>query len=110
MTPYLTAYNLYHSAGEMDVSWTEAIDYHAQRGAIIATPYLFVMARPVSPDWPENWHSDISHAQAGTSRVWHIYAAAGDLHGLLCLAKSHGISHVTFHRRAKNKLHWLAIS
>lgn len=107
MNPYLQAHTAYHSHGEQEVTWTEAMEFHLQRGAVVSTPEIFVMARPVH-DFPEN-HPDLDYT-APYSDCWHIYAAAGDLRQLLALARSHGIREVTFQRRGRERLHSLRLA
>jgi hypothetical protein len=107
MNPYLQAFTAYHAHGEQEVTWTEAMDFHLQCGAIIATPEIFVMARPVH-DFPEN-HPDFAYT-AAHSDCWHIYAAAGDLRQLLSLARWHGIRQVTYQRRGRERIHCLKIT
>jgi hypothetical protein len=108
MTPYLVAYIAYLEAGEMDLPWTDALDFHFQHGAVISTPELFVMARPVAEDCPDDCHDDLLHT-AHASTTWHIYAAAGDLKKLLSLAVPHNIHTVTFQRRGRQKIHRLRL-
>lgn len=106
MKPYLLAFEAYHAGGDQEITWTAAMDHHLQHGAVVSTPDLFVMARPVH-DFPEN-HPDFNFT-APWSDCWHIYAAAGDLKKLLALARDHKIRTITFQRRGTEKIHCLTL-
>jgi hypothetical protein len=102
MIPYLTAFQEYqkHDRGE---SWTDALDFHLQRGAVISTPELFVMARPVRREWEDDLHTMLGPvAKAGD--CWHVWVGAGNLHELLDLARRHGVQWLTYQRHGQDRL------
>ena len=96
--PYLTAFEQYQTA-DREVSWTEAMDFHAQYGAVVSTPDYFVMARPVRFQWPDECHAALVPLRHGRETdTWHVWAVAGDLMALLDLAKRHKVDWLTYQR------------
>jgi hypothetical protein len=108
MTPYLSAFEEYekHDRG---VSWTDALDFHLQRGAVISTPDAFVMARPVDVDWEDDLHVMLRHLSTD-EQCWHVWAVAGSLKELLTLAHLHGVRWVTYQRHGQDRLRRVAIA
>lgn len=102
MTPYLTAFEEYekHDRG---VSWTDALDFHLQRGAVISTPEAFVMARPVRWDWEDDLHTMLGPV-ANAGDCWHVWVVAGDLQEVMKLAHRHGVRWVTYQRHAQDRV------
>lgn len=109
MNPYLLAHQKYLTHTPHEHTWAAALDIHLQAGAVISTPAAFVMARPVSRTWPREFHPDLSYIHPYPSPTWHIYAAAGSLSALMQLAREHQIQSVTYQRRARQTIHFLAI-
>lgn len=102
MSPYLRAFHLY-TAADRGWSWTDAIDIHHQRGAVISLPHVFLMARRVRHDWPDDWHLDLSrHDPAGDT--WHVWAAAGDWRSILPLAASTRVPRLSYQRHGLPRL------
>jgi hypothetical protein len=109
VNPYLAAYDAFHSLGEHETPWTVAMEIHLQRGAVVCTPWYFVMARPVDPAWPPDDQTDLIRTlDAGA--CWHVFAAAGDVSRLLTLAKAHGVERVTYQRRGESRLRSMRIA
>ena len=108
MTPYLTAFEEYqkHDRGE---SWTDALDYHFQRGAVVSTPDVFVMARPVRWDWDDDLHTMLGPV-AESAQGWHVWVVAGKLEELLVLAHLHGVRWITYQRHGQDRLRRVAIA
>ena len=108
MVPYLRAHAAYHAAGAQEIPWTIAMDIHLQLGAVLSTPDVFVMARPVCPHWPEEMQTDLSEILPD-SATWHIFAAAGDLSKLFIMARIHRVQSVTYQRRGAPRIHRLPL-
>lgn len=108
MTPYLSAFEEYekHDRG---VSWTDALDFHLQRGAVIATPDAFVMARRVRWDWEEDLHTMLGPV-ADDGDGWHVWCGAGKLEELLTLAHLHGVRWITYQRHGQDALRMVSIA
>lgn len=110
MTPYLQAYATYISNNaDRELTWTESLDLHFQRGAVISTPSAFVIARPVDSAWPDELHPDPFHIASRSSPTWHVWAAAGKLSALLAIAHAHGVREVTYQRRDNLRLRRLSL-
>lgn len=107
MNPYLTAFQEYekHDRG---YSWTDALEYHFQFGAVISTPDAFVMARPVQWDWEDDLHTMLGPVANGGD-CWHVWVVAGDLAGLLKLARRHGVKWITYQRHGQDWLRHASI-
>lgn len=104
MNPYLTAFHKYEEA-DREVSWTDALDFHFQHGAVISTPELFVMARPVALTWSFERQTGLYYDPLLIrSSEWHVWACAGDLRTLLKLATKHYVHRVTYQRHGQQKL------
>jgi hypothetical protein len=98
MNAYLTAFEEYEKH-DREVSWTDALDYHFQRGAVITLPRCFVMCRPVRMEWPDEIHTSLTTFGAPWPHdSWHVWCVAGDLRELLALATAYGVKHVTYQR------------
>ncbi len=96
MNAYLTAFEEYEKH-DREVSWTDALDYHFQRGAVISLPRCFVLARAVDAEWEDDLHAMLGPVANSWTCV-HVWAVAGDLRELLALAMAHGVKHVTYQR------------
>lgn len=103
MTPYLTAWRLY-TAHERETPWTDALEIHLQRGAVLSSPDGFVMLRRVGDDWPDAWHLDL-HRVATCGNCWHVWAAAGSMRAMAEFAALLQVQTVTFQRRFQERLH-----
>jgi hypothetical protein len=106
---YLQAFEAYHADGEPFMAWTLALDWHLQHGVVVATERVFVMARAVDGDRPEEHALLVDHAvgsAAANGRVWHVWSAAGDMRELLRLGVLHGATEVTFQRRGGRLHRW----
>lgn len=105
MNPYLTAYQEYqkHDRG---VSWTDALDYHFQHGAVVATATLFVMARRCDSRDGDEEHLTLSGSEVAEEFLdcWHVWTAAGDLRGLAVLAREHPAEWLTYQRHGQERL------
>lgn len=105
MNPYLTAFREYekHDRG---VSWTDALDFHFQHGAVISTAEAFVMARPVAWSWKDHLHTslDFRMENDGHNDCWHVWCVAGDLEALLLLGHRHGVRWLTYERHGHERL------
>ncbi|MEI7910780.1 MAG: hypothetical protein WCK77_14175 [Verrucomicrobiota bacterium] len=109
MKPYLRAFAEYGKA-ERGMSWTEALDWHFQVGAVVSTPEFFAMLRPVELRWSdEAHHSVLLPAEAGSS-TWHVWALAGDLGAALAMAAGYGVEWVTFQRHGGERVHRVAVA
>src|SRR5690606_7476234 len=97
MSPYLRAYEAYHSDGEPYIPWSDALDFHLQKGVVISDERVFLMARRVRMDWPDEDH--VSFRVADDGNDWHVWAAAGTLSALLPFIKQHGAGNISFQRR-----------
>ena len=109
MNPYLSAHAAYISA-ERELSWSEALEIHLQHGAVISTPEAFVMARPVYASWPEENHLDPFLIAPPTLGAWHVWAAAGDVHELLRIARLYNVRSITFQRHGQQRLRRMSIA
>lgn len=110
-SPYLTAFEKYHSR-EVEIPWTEALDFHFQNGVVLSTDTFFVMARPVHEGIPELPQDQLCLHYAYPTRflpVWHIWMAAGDLLEMAQAAQLFGIQTLTFLRRG-GRLHRLEVA
>ncbi len=108
MTPYLRAFEVYGKA-DRGVSWTDALDYHLQFGAVVSTPEFFAMLRPVELFWDDVEHTAMN-CRAPHSDVWHVWTLAGDLKAALAMACQHGITWVTFQRHGGSRVHRAALA
>jgi hypothetical protein len=109
-SPYLTAFHLYqHHAtqGEMP-PWPVILDFHLQHGHLIATPHIFILARPVSLARLDI-HPELIIEHDPDPGTYHIMAAAGKLRHLLAYAHLHNVRHITYQRRTQSKLHHLTL-
>jgi len=103
MTPYLAAFRAYHREPP-GVPWTVAVELHLQRGWVVSTPALFVMARPVCAAWPDAEILDL-HSTArqlpGPYDCWHVWAASGAVAALLDCARHYdpAVGWASFQRR-----------
>ena len=107
MTPYLAAHAAYHACGAQAIAWGDALDFHLQRGIVLNTWDLFVMARPVPPDLPPAEELDLLDFGL-TGHVgghWHVWAAAGDLAGLASLCQRFRIERLRFQRHGTQRIH-----
>lgn len=101
MNPYLTAFDLYHADGPPAWSWREAMEFHLQHGAVVATPRAFVMARRVRRDDPAEVLFSLSPLQSRDGLdCWHVWAAAGSMEALGVIAATDRAPFVSFLRRA----------
>jgi hypothetical protein len=96
MNPYLRAHAAYHAHGEPQVPWSVMLDFHLQHGVVISEPDLFVVARMVDSDRPEEHPQLIAHPP---SACWHIWSASGDLGDIIDLGWMRSAREVTFQRR-----------
>jgi hypothetical protein len=105
MNPYLTAFREYekHDRG---VSWTDALDFHFQHGAVISTAEAFVMARPVAWSWKDHLHTslDFRMENDGHNDCWHVWCVAGDLAEALRIGGMYGVKLLTFQRHGQERL------
>lgn len=102
--PYLRAWAEYQRA-ERGVSWTEALELHFQRGAVVSTAELFVMARIVSRGWEDDMHLDLAnYGRPGAYDCWHVWCVAGDLRALAALARQHGVRWVSYQRHGQARV------
>lgn len=110
MSPYLRAFETYHTGGQGLYRWKDLLEAHFQFGAVISTPTGFLMAWPCHTSIPETHTRLLSPLQFTTPPdCWHIWIAAGDLHELLTHASLHPLPFVSWHRRAGAlKIHRLA--
>ncbi len=109
--PYLTAFHLYqHHATRGDTEpWPHILDFHLQHGHLIATPQIFILARPVSLARPE-MHPELIIEHDPDPGTYHIMAAAGSIRHLLAYARAHNVRHITYQRRTQTKLHHLTLN
>ena len=96
MNAYLAAVEEYEKH-DREVSWTDALDYHFQHGAVICLPRCFVMARAVRMEWEDDLHAMLGPVANSWTCV-HVWCVAGDLRELLALAVAHGVRNVTYQR------------
>jgi hypothetical protein len=99
MSPYLSAYEAYHAAGEPYIPWTDALDFHLQHGLVISKPEVFLMARRVVMAWPDEVQVSFRIADAAEADGWHVWSAAGPLRKLLGIAEEVGARAAAFQRR-----------
>ncbi len=105
MSPYLMAFEEYEKC-DRGVSWTEALELHLQRGAVVSTPAGFVMVRPVYACWRDEAHLDLGMvAPVGRADCWHVWAAAGDLRELLGFLSREELPWLSFQRHGGERLH-----
>lgn len=107
MNSYLTAFHEYekHDRG---VSWTDALDFHLQRGAVISMPEAFVMARRVRMEWEEDLHTMLGPV-AEDGDCWHVWVVAGNLESLLKLASRHKVKWLTYQRHGQDWLRHVSL-
>lgn len=103
MTPYLKAHEEYLKE-DRGMTWTEALDWHFQVGAVVSTPEFFAMLRPVELRWSDDEHQAAMLAAPATSDTWHVWAVAGSLAAMLWMALRHDIEWVTFQRHGGEKV------
>ena len=108
MTPYMTAWTEYQRA-DRGVSWTEALEAHLQLGAVVSTPGVFAMCRPVVGSWPDHFQLDVSMVGAPGSDTWHVWCVAGKLQAMLELARGHGVLWVTYQRHGGEALRRVSV-
>lgn len=77
MTPYEQAAQVYEQEESARPFW-EDLQAHLLYGWVMSTPELFLMARQVKRDWPDEllknpWAID------DDGDCWHVWLAAGDL-------------------------------
>ena len=104
MNPYLRAHAEYLKA-DRDLSWTDALEWHFQVGAVVSTPEVFAMLRPVDVRWSDDEHHAVLLAGPPESHTWHVWALAGSLAKALVLARGHRIEWVTFQRHGSQTVH-----
>jgi hypothetical protein len=110
VTPYLRAFHLYHAHGPPVHTWTTALDFHLQHGAVLSLPQFFLMARPVPADAPAEAQLDLANLHTPPEAdTWHIWALAGDLRAALQYARLHQVRTVTYQRRNQPRLHTLRL-
>jgi len=111
VSPYLLAYDAYHAGHRRPAyTWTDALEFHLQHGALLATPSYFVLARPVLRSTsPEDQLALRIINVPAPPEAWHIWAAAGNLRDLREAAHRHGARWVTFQRRDQQRLHTLRL-
>ncbi len=114
MSHYLTAYNLYQAA-HRDVSWTDALDVHLQRGVVVNVSDFFAMLRPVGWDWSDDWQLDLSCVLREGScsifpNMWHVWCVAGDLREMLRMASGYGVEWVSYQRHGQARVRRAEIS
>lgn len=105
MSAYTDAFDKYHADGVPEWSWTEAMEFHLQFGAVVSLPGAFIMARRV-------WRFDPPEVQLCLSPLhspavadcWHVWAAAGSLEALGWIAGENPAPFVSFLRRADLRL------
>lgn len=103
VNPYLRAHAEYVKA-DRGLSWTDALEWHFQVGAVVGTPEFFVMARPVELVWSDAEHADVRTGPAHAD-TWHVWAVAGNLLSALALAAAHGVEWVTYQRHGTPRIH-----
>ena len=108
MNPYLRAYAEYEKA-DRGVTWTDALDYHLQHGAVVATPDFFAMLRPVELFWSDEEHISLDNVSPH-SDVWNIWILAGDLQAALSMACKHGITWASYQRHGWSRVRRTPIS
>lgn len=97
-SPYLAAWQAYHSAGTPDTPWETALDFHLQHGLVLSSHRFFLMARPVPAMLPAGEHATLCHflpQHLGADPTWHIWAAGGDPLAMLQAAGVHGLTPAT---------------
>jgi len=99
MSPYLQAYESYHSAGEPYIPWTEALDFHLQHGLVVSSPEVFLMARKVVMAWPDEVHVSFRIAETAEADGWHVWSASGSLGKIMEIAEQQGAKAAAFQRR-----------
>jgi hypothetical protein len=109
MNPYMTAWTEYQRA-DRGVTWTEAMEAHLQLGAVVSTPGVFAMCRPVVASWPDHFQLDISMTGAATGDTWHVWCAAGNLGELMKLAWGYGVRWATYQRHGESGLRRMDIT
>jgi hypothetical protein len=108
--PYILAYHEYLGNcldGEMP-PWPHLLDFHLQHGHLIATPQIFILARPVSLARLDI-HPELIIEHDPDPGTYHIMAAAGNIKHLLAYARAHNVRHITYQRRTQSKLHHLTL-
>jgi hypothetical protein len=101
---YLRAHALHLSSGG-DPDWTTLLDFHFQHGTVISRPDLFLLARPVIFDWPDDDHASLTHVPSHlVPDCWHIWLTVGHLDTILTLAHENHLPFVTWQRR-RHRLH-----
>ena len=100
MSPYLTAHASYHADGPPHYPWAEVLDFHLQHGVVVSDGRVFLMARPVVMAWPDCDHVSYRLPEAEeTADGWHVWSAAGELRGLLGIARRYRARRASFQRR-----------
>jgi hypothetical protein len=102
MTPFETAAR-WHNARSPDVLFTVPLEAHLQTGYVFNTPELFIMARRISTDWPEDCILDpwLTNPEGD---AWHVWLYAGEILAIPPLIP-YFLPYVTFHRKGKFKIH-----
>ena len=80
MTPFEQAREVYRRE-PCARTFEEDLILHLRFGYVVSTPEVFLMFRPVSSWWLEEWmvNPDIANMATPKSRdCWHVYLAAGD--------------------------------
>ena len=102
MTPFHRAAQ-WHLTHCPDHPLAPIVEAHFQNGYVFNTPELFIMARQVSYEWPDEeildpWQSDPQGS------VWHVWLYAGDMKAITKLIP-YDLPYITFHRRGNLKLY-----
>lgn len=108
MTPYLQAFQEYEKLDRGE-SWTDALDFHFQRGAVISLPGVFVMARRVQLGWEDDLHTMLGPVAGVSSSCWHVWAAAGNLRELLTLAGTYGVRWISYQRHGESRVRKVSV-
>ena len=109
MKPYLRAFEEYQKQ-DRGVSWTDALDFHFQHGAVIGTDRLFVMARPVGVQMTAKQELGLCLPEHGVlPGVWHIWAVAGNLRALAMLADEHAVTVLHYQRHGSPVIRTLRV-
>ena len=103
-SPYMVAWEEYQRF-DRGVGWTDALEVHLQRGAVVSTPGIFVMARLVARGWEDAMHTDLgNYGLPGSYDCWHLWCVAGDLAEMVALARGHGVRWITYQRHGQQRL------
>jgi hypothetical protein len=111
MHPYLQAFALHqqHATQGQMPPWPVILDFHLQHGHLIATPQIFILARPVSLARLDI-HPELIIDPDPDPGTFHIMAAAGTIRHLFAYARAHNVRHITYQRRTQTKLHHLTLN